>query len=63
MRLQAHGAETLHTWLECLGRDTRLQDWQLRRRVGALRLLFCCLLARPWAMDLGADHPSVIRAD
>ena len=73
IRLQAQTAENLQCWFEGLSLQPTLNDWQLRQRVDAMRLLFSRLLKLDWAMGfdwdywmapvqhLGHDHPTVAR--
>jgi len=72
-RLGDYDPSSLTAWLEQLGRQG-LPAWQARQKVDALRLLFCHMLALPWAKAfewqywleggeaLGSDHPSVARS-
>jgi integron integrase len=72
-RLATHGSSDVIGYLERLGRDGSLQDWQLRQTAHALQILFCHLLRVPWCQEvdwalwhqgsrsLPADHPTVAR--
>lgn len=44
VRLQSHTPESIQTWLENIGRNPAIQDWQFRQKVDALRLLFAHFL-------------------
>ena len=55
-RLQAQSAENLQAWLEELGRNNLLSEWQYRQKVDALRLLFCHMLRAQWALEFDWDH-------
>jgi len=73
-RLTTHGPDEVTSWLEDLGRNRRLTDWQFRQAVDALRLLFAKFLTMPWADQvdwdgwitaaqvLPVDHPTIARA-
>ena len=73
VRLRSHTPESLQAWLEDIGRNPAVQDWQFRQKVDALRLLFAHFLKLDWALrfdwdgcagnaqSLGNDHPTVAR--
>jgi len=73
VRLREHTPETLSRWLEQLGRNPAIEEWQFRQKVDALRLLYAHFLQTDWAkafnwaywlngsMALEADHPTVAR--
>ncbi len=73
IRLQQQTPGDLQLWLEKLGRNPLIGEWQFRQKVDALRLLFCHFLKAPWsstfdwdhwsagAQSLGRDHPTVAR--
>ena len=42
----------IEQWLNQVGRNVDLPDWQFRQRVDALGLLYCHRLKAPWAADL-----------
>lgn len=72
-RLLKHSPESIEGWLEQLGRNPQITEWQYRQKVDALRLLFSHLLKIPWAskfdwdrwsvgaISLGRDHPTITR--
>jgi integron integrase len=55
-RLQEQSTENLQVWLEGLGRNGQLTDWQYRQKVDALRLLFSHMLRAKWALEFDWDH-------
>ena len=55
-KLVTHTAEQVTSYLQMLGRQRSLQDWQFVQAVRALRTLFCKLLATDWAADFDWDH-------
>lgn len=73
IRLRAQKPETITLWLEGLGRNIHISDWQFRQKVHALKLLFFHLLKLPWGKDfdwerwsagikaLEKNHPTVAR--
>ncbi|MES9925250.1 MAG: integron integrase [Candidatus Thiodiazotropha endolucinida] len=73
-RLKEHSIATVDAWLSSLGRNPHVNEWQFRRKVDSLRLLFCHCLKLPWADQiewdhwlsgakaLGKDHPTVARS-
>ena len=72
-RLAEQNPEDLVAYLRSVGRNAQLESWQMIQVVHALELLFCRLLAAPWATDfaweqwkagfrgLEASHPTVAR--
>jgi integron integrase len=72
-RLHAIGPGQVERYLDALGRHSRLQDWQLRQVVDALRHLFCGIVGADWCdgfdwrrwsdgfATLARDHPTVGR--
>lgn len=50
-RLVHRNSEHVEPWLTLIGRNVKLEDWQYRQQVDALRLLFCHHLKLPWAVD------------
>ena len=50
--VRSHGREQVKDYLQVLGRNTALEDWQYRQAVDALRILFCDLLTVPWGTEL-----------
>jgi hypothetical protein len=73
IRLKSHSPGSLERWLENLGRNTAVQDWQYRQKVDALRMLYAHFFHQDWALEfdwdgwtgnarpLGKDHPTVAR--
>jgi integron integrase len=55
LRLAEHTPEVIHRYLEKLGRNTRLEDWQLMQIVDALRVLFVDLVKSDWAHTFSWD--------
>ena len=49
LNLHQHSAEHVDNYLQALGRNSRLQDWQFRQVVDALRIFFVDLLDIQWA--------------
>jgi integron integrase len=72
-KLLDHRADDVVSYLQALGRDQRLESWQMAQVVHALQLLFCQLLAVPWCgkvdwdywktafRELESEHPTVAR--
>ena len=72
-RLARHSASDIDEYLAAKGRISHLHEWQFRQIVDALRLLFCQLIAAPWAFDydwarwraiartLEPDHDTLMR--
>lgn len=72
-RLADHRPADIDDYLAAKGRLGHLQEWQFRQIVDALRLLFCELVAAPWAAGydwlrwrafartLEADHATLAR--
>lgn len=73
IRLVNRDSVNVEQWLNQLGRNPNLSDWQFRQQVDALRLLFCHRLKLSWAADfdwaywssgamrLEADHVTIAR--
>ncbi len=73
IRLRSHTAETVVCWLERLGRNPNISDWQFSQKVDALRILMGHFLRLPWssgfdwerwssgALSLEKDHPTIAR--
>ena len=73
VRLQSHTPESLQAWLEDIGRNPAIKDWQFRQKIDALRLLYAHFLKLDWALQfdwdgwagnaqsLGKEHPTVAR--
>ena len=73
IRLVNRDSANVELWLNQLGRNCKLSDWQFRQQVDALRLLFCHGLKLSWAADfdwaywsngatrLEADHVTTAR--
>ncbi|MEZ5541073.1 MAG: integron integrase [Pseudomonadota bacterium] len=69
-RIKSLSGQEIATYLETLGRENRLEGWQFRQCVNAIRILYCNLLLtsaanevdwRYWAdsaQDLEAEHPT-----
>lgn len=55
-RLAVHEAADVEKYLTEKGRQARLQVWQFRQIVDALRLLFSFHVVRPWAADFDWDR-------
>ncbi len=51
LRLAAHSPDTVSSYLDDLGRQGHLRDWQFRQAVEALKILFCEMVKVPWARD------------
>ena len=49
IRLTDRNSNHIEQWLMTMGRNTKLEDWQFRQQVDALRLLYCHYLKRSWA--------------
>jgi len=72
-KLLDHRPDDLVSYLHAVGRDQRLESWQMVQVVHALQLLFCQLLTVPWCgevdweywnsafRELQPDHPTVAR--
>ncbi len=72
-KLLDHRPDDVVSYLQAVGRDKRLESWQMRQVVHALQLLFCNLLAVPWYgeidwnywkaafRELEPEHPTVAR--
>lgn len=73
-RLREQGPEDVACWLEDLGRNPQVTDWQFRQAVDALHLLFAKMLTAPWANQVDWDgwvnaakvlpigHPTIARS-
>ena len=69
-KLLDHRADDVVSYLRAVGRDHRLESWQMAQVVHALHLLFCQLLGVPWCgevdwsywktafRELQPDHPT-----
>lgn len=55
-RLATHSPSDLTTWLDAIGRQAELADWQLAQVADALRILFCGLLKVAWCSKVDWDH-------
>lgn len=72
--LRQRSPQDLDHFLEDLGRNPRLEDWQAIQAVDALELLFCHLVITPWASrydwegwrlgfrELPPSHPTLARS-
>jgi integron integrase len=73
IRLIDRNSNHIEQWLMMVGRNTKLDNWQFRQQVDALRLLYCHYLKLPWANDfdwgywssaavrLESDHATIAR--
>jgi len=55
LRLAEHSSEVVHSYLENIGRNTSLEDWQMIQVVDALRILFVDVVKSDWACDFSWD--------
>lgn len=55
-RLATHSPSDVTTWLDVIGRQTELADWQLAQVADALRLLFCGMLKVAWCSEVDWNH-------
>jgi len=51
LRLVEHTPEVIHRYLEKIGRNTQLEEWQMTQVVEALRILFIDIVKTNWAKD------------
>ena len=56
VRLTDRNSNHIKQWLMAVGRNTKLDDWQFRQHVDALRLLYCHYLKQPWANNFDWDY-------
>lgn len=49
LRLTQHSASQVESFLQDLGRNGRLSDWQFKQTVEALKILFVDMIRPPWA--------------
>ena len=73
IRLAQHSESTVKKYLEKLGRNYRLTDWQFKQAVEALKILFVDILHASWAesfswsdlvdsaTELPVSHPTIAR--
>jgi len=73
IRLAQHSESTVTEYLEKLGRNTRLTDWQFKQAVDALKILFIDMVHASWAnsfswrdwidsaTELPVSHPTIAR--
>jgi integron integrase len=73
VRLVQRSAEDVQNWLQSLGHQPQIADWQFRQKADAVRLLYGQLLKPEWAgrfdwdfwvygaQSLGSDHSTVAR--
>jgi len=54
-RLFEHTAIQMETYLREKGRNSRLEDWQFKQMIIALKILFVEVVKIPWAKDLAWD--------
>lgn len=74
IRLSTHTESDLDLYLDEIGRNTRLKDWQFRQVIDALKILFLDMVKADWAVtfpwqermdgtqSLPAQHPTVIES-
>ncbi len=55
LRLAEHSPEVIHRYLEDLGRNIRLEDWQQIQVVDALRIMFVDVVKTDWANQFSWD--------
>lgn len=55
LRLIEHTPEIIHRYLEKLGRNIQLEDWQMIQVVDALRILFVDVIKSDWAKQFPWD--------
>lgn len=55
LRLAEHTPEVIHRYLENIGRNIRLEDWQMMQVVDALRILFVDIVRVDWAQGFSWD--------
>ncbi|MEJ2621702.1 MAG: site-specific integrase [Candidatus Thiodiazotropha sp.] len=55
IRLKSHSPNSITIWLEGIGRDPRINAWQYRQKVDALRILFSHFLQLPWSGEFDWD--------
>jgi hypothetical protein len=72
-RLAAHGPDDVRAYLEHMGRNARLEAWQVAQTAHALQILFCDVVGVSWGdqvdwllwreggESLGPTHPTVAR--
>ena len=54
--LNKHAQNSVESYLDKLGRNPRLEDWQFKQAVDALRILFVALLRAEWANEFPWDE-------
>ena len=54
--LSRHGEKDVASYLDEIGRKTRLQDWQIIQIVHALEILFREVVGAKWAQGLSLIH-------
>lgn len=55
LRLTKHSPSHVENYLQDLGRNQRISDWQFRQAVEALRILFVDMVKPAWAESFGWD--------
>ena len=55
-RLVHHPARNLNDYLQHLGRNAQLSDWQFKQALDALRILFVDIVRAPWAATFHWHH-------
>jgi len=73
IRLVSHNEGTVTEYLESLGQNYRLTDWQFKQAVDSIRILFVDMVKAPWAdsfswndwlelaRELPTSHPTIAR--
>ena len=56
IRLIHRNSTHVEQWLTQAGHNIKLEDWQFRQQVDALRLLYCHYLKLPWASNFDWDY-------
>lgn len=63
LRLKQHTSDHVEAYLRNKGRNTRLEDWQFRQIVDALKILFVDMVQAPWAEEFPwADWSTAARS-
>jgi hypothetical protein len=55
-RLATHTPSDVTTWLDAIGRQAELTDWQVAQVADALKMLFCEMLKVTWCDEVDWDH-------
>lgn len=56
IKLAEHSVENVEQYLKVKGRNKRLEDWQFKQIIGAIRLLFSEMVQAPWANEFPWDE-------